>query len=196
MRGYIRIVSKNDFTIRTLTLLFEDAGYSVTDKPEEAELTISDTPLSDAVIGAHIYLADRGTALPKGVDAVIAKPFSWEELLGVVETIIRERTAGVGICLRADTLVFGGKSVKLTEREAKLFEFFKSNADKPVTREEMLDKVWGMGEKNTNLTDVYVNYLRKKLKSAFGAELIKSVRGVGYIYSEKGGDAPAGKQRI
>lgn len=185
MGGYIKIVSKNDFTLRTLTLLFEDAGYTVTDKSEEAELTVSDMPLSDATLGAHVYLADRGAALPKGVDAVIANPFSWEELLGVVEAIIRERTVGVGISLRADTLVWGGKSVKLTEREAKLFEFFKSNADKPVTREEMLAGVWGVGEKNTNLTDVYVNYLRKKLKSTFGAELIKSVRGVGYVYSEK-----------
>ncbi len=185
MKGLIRIVSKNEFTLRTLTLLFEETGCTVTDTPDEAELTVSDAPLSEPDIhGAYIYLAPRGSALPKGADAVIEKPFSWEKLLETADAVIRERTRREGVTLRADNLVYMGKSVKLTEREAKLFEFFKAHENKPVTREEMLSFVWGVDAKDTNVTDVYVNYLRKKLKSTFGADLIRSVRGFGYVYSE------------
>lgn len=183
--GLVRIISKNEFTLRTLTLLFEQRGYTVTDTPDEAELTVTDTPLSaPEQHGAYIYLAERGSALPKGADAVVEKPFSWERLLETADAVIRERTLREGVALRGDTLVYNGKSIKLTEREARLFEFFKARENTPVTREEMLVNVWDSGEKGTNITDVYVNYLRKKLKSAFGADFIKSVRGVGYIYRE------------
>lgn len=184
--GFVRIISKNVFTVRSLTLIFEDAGYTVTDSADEAELTVTDTPsvLAGDRRGVFVYLADRGSALPKGADAVIAKPFSWKELLDAAESLMRRRTESDGIALRGDTLVYKGKSVRLTEREAKLFEFFKSHENIPVTREEMLATVWGMEQGGTNVTDVYVNYLRKKLKAAFGADFIKSVRGVGYIYSE------------
>ena len=185
MKGLVRIISKNEFTLRTLTLLFEQTGYTVTDAPDEAELTVTDmAPTVPERRGAYVYLADRGSALPKGADAVVEKPFSWEKLLEAAEAVICERNVREGVTLRADTLVYKGKSTKLTEREARLFEFFKSRENTPVTREEMLACVWNDSEKSTNITDVYVNYLRKKLKSAFGADFIKSVRGVGYIYSE------------
>ncbi len=184
--GFVRIISKNVFTVRSLTLIFEDAGYTVTDSADEAELTVTDTPsaLGDEKHGVFVYLADRGSALPKGAAAVIAKPFSWKELLDTVEALLRRRTDG--IVLRGDTLVYKGKSVKLTEREAKLFEFFKLHEGTPVTREEMLASVWETGQGGTNVTDVYVNYLRKKLKAAFGADFITSVRGVGYVYEFRG----------
>ena len=184
---FVRIVSKNDFTVRTLTLLFEDAGYTVTDDANKAELTVTDiaSELDRIASGDSIYLAQRGAALPKGATVVLAKPVSWDELVSTADALASARARGSGIELRGDTLVWGGKSVKLTEREAKLFLFFKSSENKPVTREEMLCEVWGVGEKNTNLTDVYVNYLRKKLKTAFGADFISSVRVVGYVYREK-----------
>ncbi len=183
---FVRILSKNTFTVRTLTLLFEDAGYTPTDDPDRAELTVTDIPavLGEDKRGVCIYLADRGSALPKGADSVIEKPYSWDELIRTADMLVLAKSTCEGITLRADTLVYKGKSTVLTGREKKLFEFFKANQNKTVTREEMLRTVWGDGAKDTNVTDVYVNYLRKKLKSAFGADFIKSVRGVGYIYSE------------
>ena len=183
---YVRILSKNTFTVRTLTLLFEDAGYTLTENADTAELTVTDIPavLGENKRGSYIYLADRGSSLPKGADAVVAKPYSWEELLRTAEAIIKEKSFDGGLTLRANTVVYKGKSVLLTKREAKLFEFFKANENTPVTREKMLNEVWQDEAKDTNVTDVYVNYLRKKLRSAFGADFIKSVRGVGYMYSE------------
>lgn len=183
---YVRIVSKNTFTVRTLELLFEDAGYTLTESADTAELTVTDIPavLGENSGGSYIYLADRGAALPKGADAVIAKPYSWEELLRTAETVVSAQRLDGGLALRSDTVVYKGKSAVLTNREAKLFEFFKENENKPVTRGEMLTNVWEDGAKDTNVTDVYVNYLRKKLKMAFGRDFIRSVRGVGYIYSE------------
>ena len=183
---YVRILSKNTFTVRTLTLLFEDAGYTMTENADTAELTVTDIPtvLGENKRGVYIYLADRGSALPKGADAVVAKPYSWDELLRTAEAVTSAKSLDGGLTLRTDTVVYKGKSAVLTKREAKLFEFFKANQSKAVTREEMLRAVWDDEAKDTNVTDVYVNYLRKKLKTAFGMDFIKSVRGIGYIYSE------------
>ncbi len=186
---YVRILSKNTFTVRTLALLFEDAGYTLTENSDTAELTVTDIPsaLGEDKKSSYIYLAERGSALPKGADAVIAKPYSWDELLRTAEEVTSAKKLDGGLALRADTVVYKGKSAALTKREAKLFEFFKANENTPVTREKMLMEVWQDGAKDTNVTDVYVNYLRKKLKTAFGADFIKSVRGVGYMYSETEG---------
>lgn len=76
---------------------------------------------------------------------------------------------------------FGGKNVRLTEREGLLFSYLFSRRGEEVSREEISSAVWGRSESSTNVTDVYISYLRKKLAPLLGQGAIRSVHGIGYI---------------
>lgn len=79
------------------------------------------------------------------------------------------------------TVSRGGGSVRLTEREGILFAYLFSRRGECVRREEIASAVWGKSENSTNVVDVYVNYLRKKLNPLLGESALKTVRGVGYM---------------
>lgn len=76
---------------------------------------------------------------------------------------------------------FGGKNVRLTEREGLLFSYLFSRRGEEVSREEISSAVWGRSESSTNVTEVYISYLRKKLAPLLGQGAIRSVHGIGYI---------------
>ena len=76
---------------------------------------------------------------------------------------------------------FNGKKVQLTEREGMLFSYLFSRRGEIVSREEISASVWGRSDSFTNVTDVYISYLRKKLAPLLGQGVIRSVHGVGYI---------------
>ena len=142
------------------------------------------------ILSARDAVADRIRGLNLGADDYLPKPFSIEELLARVRSLVR-RHAGmkqtilthgtVRLDLLARTATSGGRAVELTSRELALLELFLQNPGRVLTRTLIAEKVWEASyELETNLIDVYVRRLRQKFYHEGGGLAIKTVRGVGY----------------
>ncbi|WP_455505260.1 winged helix-turn-helix domain-containing protein [Clostridium sp.] len=124
-------------------------------------------------------------------DDYIAKPFAIEELLARIEVVFRRQDSLNNSIVKFKDIVINkssrsvkrnGNEISLTNKEYELLMILVDNKDKVVTREELLEKIWGYGyEPETNVTDVYVRYLRTKLNNENKEEYIQTVRSVGYI---------------
>jgi DNA-binding response OmpR family regulator len=135
---------------------------------------------------------DRVQGLELGADDYLPKPFAFAELAARVRALLRRsaRTGGDAI-LRADdlelnrverTVIRAGKPIELTPKEFGLLEYLLLNSGRPVTRAMIIEHVWNMSlETITNVVDVYVNYLRKKIDGNSERKLIRTIRGVGYL---------------
>lgn len=130
---------------------------------------------------------DAATCLESGADDYMRKPFHFEELLARVRSRLRTSSGGAGratvaaggiqLDLRSRRAWVHGRAVELTSREFALLETFLRHPDQVLGREQLLSQVWGYAvDPGTNVVNVYVNALRKKL----GADVIETVRGVGY----------------
>jgi DNA-binding response OmpR family regulator len=138
------------------------------------------------VLTARDQVPDRVAGLDQGADDYLTKPFSFEELLARVRARLRERglpaaTVLVVGPLRLDlvrrTATVAGRQVELTAQEFRLAETLARHAGQVLSREQLLDRVWGLAhDPGSNVVDVYVGYLRRKL----GHDLIQTVRGMGY----------------
>jgi DNA-binding response OmpR family regulator len=143
------------------------------------------------LLTAKDEVQDRVEGLDAGADDYVVKPFSIEELLARVRAHLRRNEPQ-----EADMLVFedlslnrktrevlrGGRSIELTAKEFDLLELLMTNPKQVLTRDQILDKVWGydfMGD--SNIIEVYIRYLRQKLETAGEKRLIQTVRGVGYV---------------
>lgn len=144
------------------------------------------------MLTARDTVVDKVSGLDSGADDYITKPFAIEELLARIRAALRKRPAQQ----EAHTLTVGplsmdvdrhevtvnGESVELTRREFDLLHYLMENREKVISRESLLDHVWGfdfVGE--TNAVDVYIRFLRTKIDEAFHVKLIHTVRGVGYV---------------
>ncbi len=149
------------------------------------------------MLTARDSVMDKVAGLDSGADDYITKPFAIEELLARIRAALRNKN-GQGrqnIPLAAGPLVMDvekhqvtvrGQNVELTKKEFDLLRHLLENKDRVLTREALLDAVWGfdfVGE--TNSVDVYIRFLRSKLDDAFGLKLIHTVRGVGYVIKEE-----------
>jgi DNA-binding response OmpR family regulator len=131
---------------------------------------------------------DAVACLEAGADDYMKKPFHFEELLARVRTRLRSPgteqplvlSAGeVRVDLKTRRATVRDRTVELTAREFSLLEMFVRHPDQVLSREQLLSNVWGYAfDPTTNLVNVYVNSLRKKL----GAEVVETVRGVGYRF--------------
>ena len=186
----VRIVGKNPVIIRSAAIVLEKAGYAVTDSAREADITVIDMPFPLSGIEESgcplVFLCRDGENVPKNAAAVITKPFLYKELAEKIKPLCKAETEAGDSEIRAEGggLVKDGKKTALSKKELELFLFFKQHENTAVTREEMTAALWKGKKTSGNITDVYVKYLREKIRKAFGDEPIKSVRGVGYIYSE------------
>ncbi|GAB3906163.1 response regulator transcription factor [Larkinella knui] len=131
-----------------------------------------------------------------GADDYLIKPFEFRELVARLRALNRRRTATPGdsaVLKMADlelnqqskTVKRGNQKITLTARELALLEFFMKNPNKALSRNEITEKVWDVNfDTGTNVVDVYVNYLRKKIDKDFSPKLIHTITGIGYIMQE------------
>ena len=142
------------------------------------------------VLTGRSRLEDRIHALDSGADDCLVKPFSYSELSARVRALLRRRPVAATTLLRiADleldrverTVKRAGKRIELTSKEFGLLEYLVRNAGHRITRNMIVEHVWNLSfDTGTNVVDVYINYLRKKVDDGFNPKLIHTVRGVGY----------------
>lgn len=154
----------------------------------------SDVPI--IMLTARQSVPDRVAGLDGGADDYVSKPFAIEELLARIRVLLRRSRPGSAsedivtaaqIQLNASTreVERDGQAITLTAREFDLLEMLMRNKNHVLTREQIMEKVWGYdftGE--TNVLDVYIRYLRNKIDVPFDRPVIHTVRGVGYILKE------------
>ena len=144
------------------------------------------------MLTARDTISDKVEGLDAGADDYLAKPFSYDELLARVRALLR-RSA-----LRADQAMLkigdvvidpfsrdvrrGSREINLTQKEYALLEYLARHAGRPVTREQISQQVWKQEfDPTTNIVDVYINYLRKKVDVEGEPSVVQTVRGVGYM---------------
>ena len=151
------------------------------------------------MLTARDTVVDKVSGLDSGADDYITKPFAIEELLARIRAALRKRPAQAAepprSLLTAGPLTMdtdrhevsvNGEGVELTRREFDLLRYLLENKERVISRESLLDNVWGfdfVGE--TNAVDVYIRFLRSKIDEQFGVKLIHTVRGVGYVIREE-----------
>ena len=137
---------------------------------------------------------DRVQGLDLGADDYLAKPFSFAELLARIRALLRRgrtvvnspvRVADLTIDLLAHSVERSGKRIDLSAREYALLEYMARHAGEVLTRTMILEHVWDMNQDPlTNVVDVHINRLRKKVDHGFSQPLIHTIRGVGYVLRE------------
>jgi two-component system, OmpR family, response regulator len=143
------------------------------------------------MLTARAEVDDRIRGLDAGADDYLLKPFSFGELLARLRALMRRAPADRPACLEVGDLVVdpathevrrAGESVVLTAREFAVLEYLARHPHEIVTRTRLLEHVWDENYPgSTNIVDVYVGYLRKKLERPFRRRLIRTVRGVGFV---------------
>jgi len=143
------------------------------------------------MLTARDGVADRIRGLDAGADDYLIKPFDFGELVARVRALLRrgapERpavlvTGDLEVDPATRVVTRAGRRVYLSAREFAVLEFLARRAGQVVTRTELLEHVWDRNyEGSTNIVDVYVGYLRKKLERPSGPRLIRTVRGVGFV---------------
>jgi len=139
---------------------------------------------------------DKVTGFDAGADDYLVKPFEFKELLARIKALTK-RTSGIvqnSRMLKIDDLELdldrkiakrGEKTIELTAKEFSLLEYFMQNKGRVVTRSEISEKVWDISfDTGTNVVDVYVNILRKKIEKDFDKKLIHTRIGMGYIFGD------------
>lgn len=133
---------------------------------------------------------DRVKGLDLGADDYLTKPFSFSELSARVRALLRRAAIPAEVALRVGDLELNrvertvkrdGKLIVLTPKEFSLLEYLMRNAGRCVSRAMIIEHVWNLSfDTMTNVVDVYINYVRKKVDEGFDRKLIRTVRGVGY----------------
>jgi DNA-binding response OmpR family regulator len=139
---------------------------------------------------------DRVRAFDEGADDFLVMPFAFSELSARVRALLRRGRRGAEPVLRADDLELdrlarivrrGGRRIALTPKEYGVLEFLMTHMGQRVTRPMIIENVWNFsGETMTNVVDVYINYLRKKIDVGAEKRLIHTIRGVGYELAANG----------
>jgi two-component system copper resistance phosphate regulon response regulator CusR len=142
------------------------------------------------VLTSRSRIEDRVECLDLGADDYMVKPFSFSELSARIRALLRRSHLPAASVLSINDLKLdrverrverAGRGIELTSKEFGLLEYLMLNAGRRVTRAMIIEHVWNLSfDTCTNIVDVYVNYLRRKIDDGFGRRLIHTVRGVGY----------------
>jgi DNA-binding response OmpR family regulator len=157
----------------------------------------SDIPV--IMLTAKDDVSDKVVGLDSGADDYVTKPFAIEELLARIRVALKRKNNAVkkdSDILRAGDLVlnktrhtvtYKDEVIPLSKKEYDLLEYMMENRGIVLTREQLIEKVWGYDYYgDTNVTDVYIRYLRAKIDQKYNLSYIKTVRGVGYIFEYSG----------
>jgi two-component system, OmpR family, copper resistance phosphate regulon response regulator CusR len=149
----------------------------------------ADTPI--LILTARGSVDDRVAGLNAGADDYLAKPFAFSELLARIHALLRRGRAQRAMVLQVGDLQLdllqrqarrGGQRIELTAREFAVLEFLMRHADEVVTRTMLAEHVWGDHyDSLSNLIEVFITRLRKKLEAHGAPRLLHTVRGVGYV---------------
>jgi DNA-binding response OmpR family regulator len=147
------------------------------------------------MLTAKTETIDIVTGLDSGADDYMVKPFAFVELQARVKALIRKSEQSRGSDIRyanlridpVDHRVWRDKTeIKLSGQEYKMITYLIRNAEVPVSRQDIVDNCWDEPiAQFSNIVDVYINYLRKKVDGSFSPKLIHTVRGLGYVLKDK-----------
>ncbi|MCC5916813.1 MAG: response regulator transcription factor [Cryomorphaceae bacterium] len=134
---------------------------------------------------------DKVKGFDSGADDYLVKPFEMRELVARIKRLLERykknldpvlRFADVNLHTHTKLVSRAGINIELTPREFELLEFMLRNPNRVISRQEIAENVWGVNfDTGTNFIDVYINYLRKKIDKPFGAKLIHTKPGMGFI---------------
>ncbi len=191
-RAYERIVQENYDLILLDIMLPEMDGLTICREVRK----LSDVPI--IMLTAKDEIEDKVNGLDIGADDYLTKPFAIQELLARIRAALRkhapasESPEGEVLTVKNLTqytsryeVLVGEENVELTKKEYSLLEYLMRNKRTVLTRDQILQKVWGydyIGD--TNVVDVYIRYLRAKIDDRFGEKYIYTMRGVGYVVKD------------
>jgi two-component system, OmpR family, response regulator len=169
--------------------------------PGRDGLTVLDTirqskpSLPVIVLTARDAVEDKVAGLDGGATDYVTKPFSFDELTARIRAHLRDPAnrdataidaAGIHVDLLTREVVLGDETVHLSTREFDLLVYFMRHVDEVLSREQILSSVWGYDfDPGTNVVEVYVGYLRRKLTAAGGPARIETLRSVGYRLTDR-----------
>ena len=189
-REGLRRILEDDYDAVILDLMLP--GLSGLDVLRELRSRHRATPV--LVLSARSSVGDRIQGLDLGADDYLAKPFSFQELLARLRAITRRPAVEPATVLSAGDLTVdtvhhearrAGQLLDLTAKEFALLEYLTRRKGVVLTRAMILDHVWDLDyDGGSNLVEVYVNYLRKKVDAGHDGKLIQTVRGSGYVLRE------------
>jgi len=155
----------------------------------------SDVPI--IMLTAKDDVSDKVMGLDSGADDYLTKPFAIEELLARIRVVLKRKSkqetenhhllqAGK-LALNVDeySVTYAGEEISLSKKEFELLKFLMENRGIVLSRDRILEHVWGYDYfGDTNVTDVYIRYLRNKIDQKYGVQFIHTIRGVGYMFKE------------
>lgn len=152
-------------------------------------------PTPVLLLTVRATIEDKVLGLDSGADDYLTKPFAFQELLARIRALLRRKAEAGPPLLQVEELVLdpsrhlvtrGGERIDLTSKEFALLEYFMRNAGRVLTRAMISEHVWNYDfDTETNVIDVYVNYLRRKIDSGREKKLIHTVRGSGYVFKSE-----------
>lgn len=193
-RSGLERAQKNDIDLIVLDLMLPlMSGIEVCRRVRK----FSDLPI--IMLTAKDDISDKVTGLDSGADDYVTKPFAIEELLARIRVALKRKanlskdsldehiTAGKLVLHKMQHKVtFDGEEILLSKKEYDLLLYLMENKGIVLDREKLIENVWGydfIGD--TNVTDVYIRYLRSKIDQRYGINYIKTIRGVGYIFESQ-----------
>jgi DNA-binding response OmpR family regulator len=190
-RQGLELATKQDYHVILLDLMLP--GLNGIEVCRRLRMT-KDTPI--IMLTARDSVMDRVMGLDSGADDYVVKPFAIEELLARIRVVLRREEKkqakplvltfkDLELDLESRMLKRGENFIELTNKEFELLSVFMKNVNRVLTREILLDQVWGYDSVvETNVVDVYVRYLRNKLNAEDKEQYIQTVRGAGYVMRE------------